>query len=129
MNKKNLLFIFCFIGGICISLLWVTTEDYMYAFFTGEKAAAKELWIAKKTTHAHSSPFDDTHAHSSSFNENALFKINENDICTPIKTLTTKDIMYINVLCKNGQGWIVGRVNQFDMIKTKESSQKTKNLN
>ena len=98
--------------GALTTFLAMHAYDLLHSFFTGEDKINNELWIAKEKVQAYPAPFG----------KHILFEINEGDTCTPIKTLITKERMQVNILCKNGQGWIIGRIKQFDIIKAKEQS-------
>jgi hypothetical protein len=111
MSKESMRPFLFIVVGIFIALLARTAFDHVHFFFTGEKKLDKEIWVAKEKTHAFDAAYDG--------NENILFDIEKGDICTPIKTYFEKVFLHTEVLCKNGQGWIVD-TKKFDVIKAKE---------
>jgi hypothetical protein len=112
MNKKNLLHLIFFISGALTAILAICA----YPVFTGEEKVDGELWIAKANIIAYHAPAES--------GKQILYEIKKDEACIPLKTLTTKAHLYINVLCEYGEGWIHSRSN-FDTIKTKEQKHKS----
>jgi hypothetical protein len=68
-----------------------------------EKAKFHEIWIAKAVTPVYASENDGE--------EKILFHIDMDDICTPLQEVFDKALLHTEILCKQGQGWIVNQEN------------------
>lgn len=110
MIKKNLLHLLFFTLGVLSTILAVRAYDFLHPVFSGIDKVGYELWIAEKKTLAY--PGTTSQKHIS-------YEINEGETCTPIKTFSGKAFLYTNVLCKDGEAWVIDK-HHFDIIKAKE---------
>jgi len=116
MKKGISFYLLSGVAVICVTALTVLSIFAIIALFSGYFYSGTEikheLWIAKEEI--------SVYGPMNKLNNTELFKLSENDTCTPMREFIEKDTMYIKILCREGEGWIEsGR--KFDVLKARKN--------
>jgi hypothetical protein len=112
MDKKFLFLGFFVIAAIAAFFLLIVAVFQIWGYLTYETKAEKELWIVKEKMLVYNEAIPD---------EANSFMIEKEEVCTPMRTIHEKDFDYTEILCENGQGWVIGS-SDFKIIRPKAAN-------